>query len=147
MEIMKIAKFEFSLFGINTYVVYDPATAECAIVDPGMLVKEEEEAMVNFIEKNKLKVTHIIDTHLHVDHAVGVDFAKRKFGAPLFANKDDAPLGAQVRQQAAMFGMRETVEDVRIDSYLQDGDVIRIGEGELKVLHVPGHSPGNRSAL
>ncbi|MDE6028317.1 MAG: MBL fold metallo-hydrolase, partial [Muribaculaceae bacterium] len=64
---MKIAKFTFSLFGINTYVAYDPATRKCAIVDPGMFDGEEEEAMDNFIKRNSLEVTHIIDTHLHVD--------------------------------------------------------------------------------
>jgi len=34
---LHIARFEFSLFGINTYVVYDPETRECAIIDPGMM--------------------------------------------------------------------------------------------------------------
>ena len=38
---MKVAKFEFSLFGINTYVVSDPATGKCAVIDPGMIDAEE----------------------------------------------------------------------------------------------------------
>ncbi|MDE5806592.1 MAG: MBL fold metallo-hydrolase [Muribaculaceae bacterium] len=140
---MKIAKFTFSLFGINTYVAYDPATRKCAIVDPGMFDSEEEEAMDNFIKRNSLEVTHIIDTHLHVDHAVGVQFAKRKYGAPLLAHKEDEFLGERIRQQAQMFGIQEKTEDVTIDSYLTAGEVIKIGDGELKVIHVPGHSPGS----
>ncbi|MDE7442034.1 MAG: MBL fold metallo-hydrolase [Muribaculaceae bacterium] len=140
---MKIAKFTFSLFGINTYVVYDPATKDCAIIDPGMFNSEEEEAMDNFIKRNGLKVTAIIDTHLHVDHAVGVQFAKRKYGAPLLAHQADEFLGDRIQQQAQMFGMREKTEDVKIDRYLLPGEVIKIGDGELKVIHVPGHSPGS----
>ncbi|MDE5790568.1 MAG: MBL fold metallo-hydrolase [Muribaculaceae bacterium] len=140
---MKIVKFAFSLFGINTYLVYDPATKKCAVIDPGMFDKEEEEAMENFIERNHLEVTHIIDTHLHIDHAVGISFLKRKYNAPLFAHKDDEFLGARVGQQAQMFGISSKVEDVSIDSYLTPGEVIKIGEGELKVIHVPGHSPGS----
>lgn len=140
---MKIAKFEFSLFGINTYVVYDPITKGCAIIDPGMISEEEEKALTGFIDRNELNVTHIIDTHLHVDHAVGVGFAKKKFNVPLFAHKSDEILGKRVKQQAQMFGISEQVEDISINSYLEDGDVIRIGDGELKVLHVPGHSPGS----
>ena len=42
-----------------------------------------------------------------------------------------------------MFGMREKTEDVKIDRYLLPGEVIKIGDGELKVIHVPGHSPGS----
>lgn len=140
---MNVAKFGFSLLGINTYVVYDPVSHDCAIIDPGMIEMQEEVALENFIRRNSLNVTHIIDTHLHVDHAIGVGFAKRKFNAPFFAHKADEPLGANVKQQAAMFGISEEVEDVSVDSYLEDGETLKIGNGELKVLHVPGHSPGS----
>lgn len=140
---MKIAKFTFSLFGINTYVVYDPTTLKCAIVDPGMFDGEEEEAMENFIERYDLQVTHIIDTHLHIDHVAGVKFAKDKYNAPLYAHKDDEFLGARVEQQARMFGLMNKVNDVKIDSYLTPGEIIKIGNGELEVIHVPGHSPGS----
>ena len=64
---MKIVKFGFSLFGINTYLVYDPDTKKCAVIDPGMIVKEEEDALANFISRNDLEVVAIIDTHLHVE--------------------------------------------------------------------------------
>lgn len=140
---MNIARFGFSLFGINTYVVVDPKTKKCAIIDPGMIEQREEEALTKFIEKNGLTVTHIIDTHLHVDHAIGIPFVKAKYKIPLFAHKADEALGSHLGQQARMFGMSEQVEDISIDSYLEDGEVIEIGDGRLKVLHVPGHSPGS----
>ncbi len=140
---MNIAKFEFSLFGINTYVVYDPTEKKAAIIDPGMINREEEDAIINFIQKNQLTITHIINTHLHIDHAIGASFAKEQFKVPLFAHKDDEMLGDRLQQQALMFGISEKVEDVSIDSYLQVGDTIKIGAGTLNVLHVPGHSPGS----
>lgn len=140
---MNIAKFEFSLFGINTYVVFDPVQKKAAIIDPGMINAEEEQALTRFIERNDLEVTHIINTHLHIDHAVGVAFAKTHFGAPQLGHRDDAFLGERLRQQAASFGINEKVENVAIDQFLEPGDTIRIGDGELEVLHVPGHSPGS----
>lgn len=140
---MKIVKFEFSLFGINTYIVYDPISKKCAVIDPGMFDSEEEEALEGFIERNGLEVTNIIDTHLHIDHAVGIQYVKRRYNVPLLAHKDDAFLGERIRQQAASFGLVKRVEDVSIDTFLNPGDVIKIGEGELKVIHVPGHSPGS----
>ena len=140
---MKIVKFGFSLFGINTYLVYDPDTKKCAVIDPGMIVKEEEDALANFISRNDLEVVAIIDTHLHVDHAVGIGYVKGKYNAPLMAHKDDEFLGERVREQAQAFGIREKVDNVVIDHYLTPGEEIKIGDGELKVIHVPGHSPGS----
>ncbi|MBD5305873.1 MAG: MBL fold metallo-hydrolase [Bacteroides sp.] len=139
---MKVAKFEFSLFGINTYVVVDEATRKCAIIDPGMINREEEDAMKKFVISNNLTVTHIINTHLHIDHAIGNIKAAELFDAPISAHKDDEFLGERMKQQAQMFGISEKVAEVSINSYLTDGDIIKIGEGELTVLHVPGHSPG-----
>ncbi len=140
---MHIAKFAFALFGINTYVVSDPATGKAAIIDPGMMDAEEEEAMSNYINRNNLEVTHIINTHLHVDHAIGNKFSADLFKAPIYGHKDDEPLGQRIKEQAQMFGLMNRIDAVSLSSYLNDGDVIEIGEGRLKVLHVPGHSPGS----
>lgn len=140
---MKVSIFQFSLFGINTYVVYDPATLDCAIIDPGMMNKEEENAIVDFISRNKLKVTDVINTHLHLDHAVGDNFLKGKYGVPVKASKLDLPLGERMQQQAYMFGINKDFKGAEITDFLNDGDVIKIGEGELKVIAVPGHSLGS----
>lgn len=140
---MKIARFEFSLFGINTYVVFDEATRECAIIDPGMMGIEEENAMKNFIARENLKVTHLINTHIHIDHAVGNKFVADTYSVPVSAHKADAPLMDRIREQAQMFGINEKVHTTEISEYLDEGDKIKIGRGELEVLHVPGHSQGS----
>lgn len=140
---MKVAIFQFDLFGINTYVVYDPVSKECAIIDPGMMSPREEQALVEFIDRNQLKVTHLINTHLHVDHAIGDAFVVDKYGLPVEAHADDEFLGSRMRQQAESFGLPPKAADVTVSQYLSEGDVIHIGDGELEVLHVPGHSPGS----
>lgn len=142
---MKIAIFQFSLFGINTYVVYDPETRCCAVIDPGMINQEEENAMTGFIEKNNLKVTHVINTHLHLDHAVGDNFLKEKYQVPVLGAEADLPLGERMQQQAYMFGINKDFKGVEITEYLNDGDVIKIGNGSLKVIATPGHSQGSVS--
>lgn len=140
---MKVARFEFSLFGINSYVVYDPKSKECAVIDPGMMNKEEEDALEGFISRNDLKVTNIINTHLHIDHVVGDSFVKEKYGVGISAHPSDAALGRRLQDQAAMFGLSNKVEDVEITFPLSEGDEISIGDGKLEVMHVPGHSPGS----
>lgn len=139
---MKIARFEFSLFGINTYVVYDPESHECAVIDPGMMGKEEENAMKNLIEREHLTVTHLINTHLHIDHAVGDRFITENYNVPLKAHKNDAVLGQRIKDQAVSFGIKEKVDVPEITEYLNEGDKIKIGNGTLTVIHTPGHSQG-----
>ncbi len=140
---MKIAVFQFSLFGINTYVVYDPASKECLIVDPGMSTPEEEKAITEFISRNDFTLIGVVNTHLHIDHAVGNETVVKLFNVPVKANSLDLPLGERIQQQAMMFGMRGNFNDVSITEDLKEGDIIRVGDGELKVLWVPGHSPGS----
>ncbi|MDE6842652.1 MAG: MBL fold metallo-hydrolase, partial [Muribaculaceae bacterium] len=86
---MQVAIFQFSLFGINTYVVFDPATDKCAIIDPGMVNVREQDAIRKFIEAKTLEVTHIINTHLHVDHSIGNTWYLNTLGAAVLAHKDD----------------------------------------------------------
>ncbi|MCM1369413.1 MAG: MBL fold metallo-hydrolase [Candidatus Amulumruptor caecigallinarius] len=140
---MKIAKFCFSLFGINSYVVWDSDTLKCVVIDPGMFNSQEQEALSNFIKRNNLKVEAIVNTHLHIDHAVGNKYVSTAFGATIKAHPADEWLGQSMREQARMFGIPERVDNVTISSHLEDGDIIKVGNGVLEVLHVPGHSPGS----
>lgn len=140
---MKIAQFTFSLFGINTYVVWNPESLQCAVVDPGMISHEEEQALMGFIERNNLKVTHLINTHLHIDHVAGNRFIIDRTGALPEANIQDMPLGKRIAEQAKAFQLPFTPDGVDINVALQDGDEIMIGSEKLNVIHVPGHSPGS----
>lgn len=140
---MKIARFVFQLFGINTYVVWNPTTLECGIVDPGMSSAQEEQALINFISKNGLKIKHLINTHLHVDHVAGNQFVMRQADVKPEAHAADLFLGQRVGQQAEEFGLPIKPDGVEIAVKLEDGDAIRFGGEELKVIHVPGHSPGS----
>ena len=53
------------------------------------------------------------------------------------------PLGERMKEQAMMFGIDRDFSGVDISSYLTDGEIIKIGNGELEVICVPGHSPGS----
>lgn len=139
---MEILRFTFNPFGVNTYIVYDPQSMECAIIDPGMISDSELKRMESIIDRYKLKPVHLINTHLHADHAVGDRFIREKYGLPLQANKADTFLAESLSQQKRMFGITDDGSSETIGQYLSDGDEIKIGNGVLKVLEVPGHTPG-----
>lgn len=140
---MKIQSFEFNLFGVNTFVVWDPATSDAAIIDPGMSTRAENERIERFLNTNSLRLTHMLFTHLHIDHTVGADTVRRQYALPVEAHTADAPLGLQRAEQGRMFHMPGTFTPLTIDHPLNEGDTIDIGHGKLQVLHVPGHSPGS----
>ena len=131
------------MFGINTYVVYDPERKEAAVIDPGMSRPEEFDAMERFLMRENLIVTHLINTHLHIDHAIADSWVSDRFGVPVEAHAEDATLGLILAQQAQRFGIKGINGKVEIGHVLNDGDTVRIGDGILHVLHVPGHSPGS----
>lgn len=141
---MKIARFEFNLFGVNTYIVWDPETRDAAIIDPGMQSPEEERALADFIAERDLHPVHLINTHLHIDHTLGDDFVAAAYGLELEAAASDGFLGESRDSQASMFHLKlGDLKPLTIGRELSDGDIIEIGEGRLEVISVPGHSPGS----
>lgn len=140
---MKIEQFVTRLFGENIYVLYDPASREAAVIDPGMMEPEEVRAVDAFIEGEGLHLTAVLNTHLHVDHCIGDNHLARKYSAPIMASEADAPLGRNLDAQARMFHLPLGPVEA-LDAYrpLRDGDTVTVGPVSLEVIAVPGHSPG-----
>ena len=80
---MRIARFQFNMLPVNTYVLWDTASRECAIVDAGCYYPKEEETLAEFIDDNKLTVKYLLATHLHFDHCFGNSFVAKKYGTPM----------------------------------------------------------------
>ncbi|MDE6692206.1 MAG: MBL fold metallo-hydrolase [Muribaculaceae bacterium] len=139
---LKIVQFQFSQFGVNTYLVIDDATSQAAVIDPAMAFTQEERAFSDYVAKEKVDIRQIINTHLHLDHCFGMDYVKSKYNVPLKAHGEDAILGEILDQQYQMFGMEPRGRKVEIDVTLRDNDVIDIGESHLQVLATPGHTLG-----
>lgn len=141
---MKIKQFEFNLFGVNTYVVWNPNTLEAAVIDPGMSNGREEQTISQFISENRLQVVALLNTHLHIDHVLGDQYIKDRYGVGLQAAPADDFLSRSLRSQAAMFHLRIHVpESLEINVELKDGDKIYLGKEYFIAIEVPGHSPGS----
>ncbi|MDE6860887.1 MAG: MBL fold metallo-hydrolase [Duncaniella sp.] len=140
---MKISRFVFNMFGINTYVMWDEKTREAAIIDPGMIDDKERKAIDSLIERNGLKVTQLLNTHMHLDHIFGNSYVKNKYGLDIKAHNDDNFLGLTLNDQASRFHLPLKLTDTGLDVELHDGDRIYLGEEYVDVLAVPGHSPGS----
>ncbi len=140
---MKVSRFVFNMFGVNTYVMWDEDSREAAIVDPGMIDEDERKALDSFIERNKLKVTQLLNTHMHLDHIFGNAYVKDKYGLEIKANPDDNFLGLTLNEQAERFHLPVKLTDTGLDVELHDGDKLYLGTEPIDVISVPGHSPGS----
>ena len=139
---MKIKQIPNNPFQENTYVVWDEATMEAAIVDCGALFPQEKERIDVFVNDNNLKIKYILNTHLHLDHCFGNAWAAERYGVLPMAHEDDETLLARMGEQARMFGLPFEVKTEKLGGYLGDGDVLKLGDNEIRVIHTPGHSRG-----
>lgn len=138
---MKIKKFVFNSFQVNTYVVYDDTLA-CVIIDPACESKEEQTLLLSFVKEQQLKPVAVLNTHGHVDHVLGNKFVSSSFDVPVYAHEADFFLIREAVSFAAVFGMQVTQPDLP-DKELEEGISFVFGNSSLEILHVPGHSPGS----
>lgn len=138
---MQIKQLTFNAFFENTYVVFDE-TNEAIIIDPGMDSDEENQKIVDFINKNNLKPVKIVNTHCHIDHILGIDFLKQTYSIKCYSGKNDKYLLADAIEKATMFGLKLN-KTPKIDNYISEKDEITFGNSKLKVLDVPGHTSGH----
>ncbi len=139
---MKIKTFEFNMFPVNCYVIWDD-TKEAAIIDPGCFYDEEKRKLKDFIIDKGLTVKHLLNTHLHLDHIFGNPFVLQEFGLSAEAHQADEFWIEEAPKQSRMFGFQLKEAPVPLGKYLHDGDLIQFGNTTLEAIHVPGHSPGS----
>jgi len=138
---LKIKKFTVNPLQENTYLLFDQ-TKEAIIVDAGFYYREEEEEVARFIQQNDLKLKKLINTHCHFDHLMGVESLRQKYNINFEAHLDEAPLIGMAVAQASLFGF-EMQPVAPADDFLVGNEYVEFGETKLKIIHVPGHSPGH----
>jgi glyoxylase-like metal-dependent hydrolase (beta-lactamase superfamily II) len=129
---MQIEAFPVGNLQTNCYVVSDPQTKEALIIDPGFDYTYEAKQVTDYIEKEKLKITCILNTHGHHDHIGGDNYLQKKYGVPVYIHAEDKHY------------LTKRTENMHLDiTLLKDGEILRFGAESLKVMHTPGHSTGS----
>ncbi len=127
------------LFLTNCYIIGDEETNEGILVDPG----EQTDEILKAVEDSGLKITKIVNTHTHIDHVAGVAEVKEKLGIPFYIHKKEQAVLDQLPESAKRFPQFGDVKVPEVDGYLEEGDTVKIGILEAKVLLVPGHTWGS----
>lgn len=138
---LQIKSFPFNPFSENTYVVFNE-NKQAYLIDPGNFSDEETAVLEKFISENELDVQHILLTHAHIDHVLGLQKAFDKYQVPVLMHSLDQEILDRNPIDANRFGFFFKPFIGKI-SYLNENDIITLGSDEFKIIHVPGHSPGS----
>jgi hydroxyacylglutathione hydrolase len=138
---LTIHSFCFNAFQENTYVLYNEQK-EAIIVDPGCYLKNEQETLVDFINKNELTPTLLLNTHCHLDHVFGNSFVSDKYALTAHFHENEQPVIDRLPQGGARWGVPCEPYTGPV-KYINHNDIIHFGADQFKVLLTPGHSPGS----
>lgn len=137
---MHVKKFTFNPFQENTYILH--AEGEGIIVDPGCGDKDEQRELESWLEKNEVRPSRILLTHAHVDHVMGCAWLKRRYGLLPEVHRNDLFILENAQVSGAMFGV--DCEPVPAPKrFIEEGEIVQLGNEHLDVLFVPGHAPGH----
>ena len=138
---MKIACLQFNPIEENTYVVWDD-TAECAVIDAGNSSPREDAALDDLIARHGLKPVLAVNTHGHFDHTLGVQHLRERYGIPFALSGKDRFLLENARTSGSVFGVKIGAMPA-IDRDLDTLEEGCCGHTTLRVIPVPGHTPGH----
>ncbi len=131
-----------------SYVVQDPGSSACAIIDSvmdfdaaaGRTHTGSADRIVTYIQAHDLHLQWIIETHVHADHLTAAPYLQSQLGGKTV-------IGAQVTivqetfQQIFNTGTEFATDGRQFDRLLKDGEKLSIGRLELQAMHTPGHTP------
>ena len=134
---MQVYNIPTGAIGTNTYLVYNEATMQGFLVNPG----EYSKGIADKIKEMGIDIKYIILTHGHADHIMGVPGFKGDFpNAEIIAHaKEQEMLSDTNFNMSTQFGRPTIIEP---DRYVEDGEEMDAGGLRLRFLFTPGHSPG-----
>jgi glyoxylase-like metal-dependent hydrolase (beta-lactamase superfamily II) len=131
-----------------TYVVYDPAGKDCAIIDPvmdfdqasGRTSTGSADKVIEYMAEYDLEPAWILETHAHADHLSAAQYLKQKAGGR-------TGIGRFITETQATFkklfnlGEEFKADGTQFDCLFDDGDLLKLGTMNIRVMHTPGHTP------
>lgn len=125
-------------FQQNCSIIWDD-NKNAAIIDAG----GNPEKLIDFVEQQQLKVEKLLITHGHLDHIMAADSLRKHFQVEIFgSHQADQVLFEQLPDICRNYGIAP-VPAFAPDHWLNEGDLIQVGQLNFTVRHLPGHAPGH----
>lgn len=124
----------------NCYIIGCEETKEAAIVDPGADYDKIEAE----IDKLGLTPKFVILTHAHGDHIGALEEVIKNYKTLVFIHEKEADMLRNASQNLSTVIFRKEIS-VEPNRLLNEGDIIKLGNMDLEIIHTPGHTPGGIS--
>jgi hydroxyacylglutathione hydrolase len=125
-------------FQENCYIIGDQESRVGALIDPG----DEAARIAMTVEETGLDIGSIIVTHAHIDHVGAVAALTEEYACPVLMHAEAEPALGGLPTQAMMMGIRFG-KAPKVDRYVEDEEVVEVGDLRLRSLYTPGHAPGH----
>ena len=136
---MILKQYEVGRFSVFSYLIGDENAKEALVIDPA----DDAELLLSEAESLGVRITHVVNTHCHVDHIMGNQEMVKRTQAKIVIHEGDAE--GLTRTPSSLLDMFNASPSPPADIRVKQGDVIHAGNVSLQVLHTPGHSPGGMS--
>jgi glyoxylase-like metal-dependent hydrolase (beta-lactamase superfamily II) len=131
-----------------SYVVVDPATRKCALVDSvldydpasGNTDRQSADRMIEFVRGQGLEAQWILETHVHADHLSAAPYLKREVGGLLGIGRNITVV-QDVFGKIFNAGTEFQRDGSQFDRLFDDGDEFMLGSIHARAMHTPGHTP------
>lgn len=133
---MKFTSIFYNQTDENTYLIYDENTKNGAVVDPGCTT-EQIEAMA---AEAGVKIKYILLTHCHYDHIMSLKPLKEKMGAEIVTGDKGSINIGDPHINLSTYSLGFTIEDVKADKILKDGEELVFDGVRIKCIYTPGHT-------
>lgn len=135
---MKVTCFVIGMIGTNCYLIEDEPTGKMAVIDPA----DHCDELIEEIDRHGGRLEYLLLTHGHYDHIGGAaELCERYHPTVCASEKELAVIKEPSYNLSQRHGM--TIKPFSVDRPLTDGEVILLGESELRFLLTPGHTMGS----
>ncbi|MBC7902479.1 MAG: MBL fold metallo-hydrolase, partial [Gemmatimonadaceae bacterium] len=138
---LTVTTFVFSPIAENTYILHNES-GDCIIVDPGCYFGNERRELSDTISQNGWRPKYLLNTHCHLDHVFGNKFVSETYDLIPHIHEGEKPVLEYAPAAALKWGMPFENYKGPLE-FLEEGDLVKLGDDVLKVLFAPGHSPAH----
>jgi glyoxylase-like metal-dependent hydrolase (beta-lactamase superfamily II) len=126
--------------GTNCYILKNDETGEGVLID----VADDLDGAVAFVERSNIKLTAILLTHGHYDHATAARELADRYGVKFYASENEKNTLASPDINLSSHMGRVNVS-ISADYWVKDGEVLSLAGIDIKAIHTPGHTEGGMS--